>query len=625
MQYQRITFNLATANSRQETLDGKPYRVVPTVSITEGVWLGNQGPLLYEPEELGKHPQTWNMKPALAYHPTVNGSGCTKEVIESQGVGHLMNSNYDGRLKHEVWVDEQKADRVDPRIMDAIRKGEPLEVSTGLFHEPEMTPGVWNGKPYVGIVRNIQPDHLAILPDQKGACSIADGAGLLRNAAGTSELSHDDIRDQIRSALKGAGHKYCYIRDVYKDYAVFESDIADDQCCYRVGYKIKAGKVSISGEPEKVRKVTSYVTTNRQGRKEILLNEELQGPLKAPSFHQLDDVHKKNQMQGALKEKYSGVQQEGDWGGWVTDIFANYVVYSKDGKLFRLPYTYDDDKINFGADPEEVERVTEYRSKPAPFSDGTQSPPTINRSTNVPQNQVPATNAMHQGAHQLLHDATQHHDAHHAPGGASDSQVRTTVAGARKAQVDTLIAKHGWGEEQRKMLMDLPDDHFSAINSYSTKGAAQPVTPYTYQGIGDRSSVHGAAHNQSQPTQNQVQRPMTDEEYIATLPTRIQSIVRNSLVQEEGRRADLIGLICNRNPRFNPKWLATRDTMELEGMVSLIGQGQQDEAPRGVHNYAGQGELAMFAANAGGQQINNAEPPSLPLRGVFDSIGTKAG
>ena len=41
--------------------------------------------------------------------------------------------------------------------------------------------GDWNGKAYVGIARNYRPDHLAILPDMKGACSIADGAGLCRN------------------------------------------------------------------------------------------------------------------------------------------------------------------------------------------------------------------------------------------------------------------------------------------------------------------------------------------------------------------------------------------------------------------------------------------------------------
>lgn len=32
------------------------------------------------------------------------------------------------------------------------------------------------------VARNHRPDHLAILPDQVGACSLADGAGLIRNA-----------------------------------------------------------------------------------------------------------------------------------------------------------------------------------------------------------------------------------------------------------------------------------------------------------------------------------------------------------------------------------------------------------------------------------------------------------
>jgi hypothetical protein len=42
--------------------------------------------------------------------------------------------------------------------------------------------GTLNGMEYGRIARNLMPDHLAILPDKIGACSIADGAGLLRNS-----------------------------------------------------------------------------------------------------------------------------------------------------------------------------------------------------------------------------------------------------------------------------------------------------------------------------------------------------------------------------------------------------------------------------------------------------------
>jgi hypothetical protein len=37
---------------------------------------------------------------------------------------------------------------------------------------------VFNGVKYEGIARNLRPDHLAILPDDKGACSLEDGCGV---------------------------------------------------------------------------------------------------------------------------------------------------------------------------------------------------------------------------------------------------------------------------------------------------------------------------------------------------------------------------------------------------------------------------------------------------------------
>ena len=66
--FAKVTMNLVGAQKRYETLNGKTYMVVPTVMITEGVWQGNQGPLLYLGEELGKNPVTWNH--VLAYPGT---------------------------------------------------------------------------------------------------------------------------------------------------------------------------------------------------------------------------------------------------------------------------------------------------------------------------------------------------------------------------------------------------------------------------------------------------------------------------------------------------------------------------------------------------------------------------
>ena len=55
-----------------------------------------------------------------------------------------------------------------------------MEVSTGLFTENEEVHGEFRGKPYIAVARNYRPDHLAWLPDQIGACSLAAGCGTLK-------------------------------------------------------------------------------------------------------------------------------------------------------------------------------------------------------------------------------------------------------------------------------------------------------------------------------------------------------------------------------------------------------------------------------------------------------------
>jgi heat shock protein HspQ len=607
MAFSRVTFNLVGAKHRYETFEGKQYLVVPTSMINEGVYAGSQGPLYYPPDELFKRPVTWNMKPVVIYHPLAGNSACDTDVIRSQGAGFMMDTKHDNAwLKTEAYLDEVKANSIDRRVVDNIKAGKTVEVSTGLFHDPDMTPGTWNGKAYNGIVRNIQPDHLAILPDQVGACSIADGAGMLRNAEG-SELSFDDIREQARAVIKSktpaskpvniggevCSSDYVYISDVYPKYFIYECNSKS----YKANYNVRKNKVALVGEPEEVRKVTSYVTANGQPLK----NEEHQGPLKKPTIAELSPEMRKQQFQKALNVKYAGIQQEGDWGGWITDIYANFAVYSKDGKEFRLPYTYDDDKIRFDGEPEEVERVSEYRAKNNTPIDGTISPNT-NKGSNmttpaapqVPTTQQPAANAIHQGAHEMFRVAAGGEGAN-KEGPANDSQVRTTVGAARKEEVGKMISGGGWKEEDRSMLEGLPDDHFQRVSKYTIQGATQPIVPYSYQGIGDRSNVHGSgggAHNQRQQAEEWLTK--------TNAPPHVRETVLNSIQEADNHRRALINIITKNADGslrqanvFSPEWLYNNlDINLLKGIAHLAkatnAHPVQNQYPQGP-NYSGQG------------------------------------
>ena len=189
---QKVIANF-TGITHNETLHNKNYLVAPAIMIVEGVLNGSQGPLFYPASELRKSVSLWNLKPTVLYHPEKNGEGisaCSPEVLNTRGLGMMLNTRMDGnQLKTEVWLDMEQVKKVDERVLEAVENNEVMELSTGLLTDTVDTPGEFNGVEYDAIATNYRPDHLAILPDQIGACSIEDGAGFLRLNKAGDELS----------------------------------------------------------------------------------------------------------------------------------------------------------------------------------------------------------------------------------------------------------------------------------------------------------------------------------------------------------------------------------------------------------------------------------------------------
>lgn len=175
---------------RRETLNGREYIVVPTRLMVSGVLNGSKGPLFYPQEEINKDEGAWNGMPLVVYHPVRNGQNVSArdpDILNSQGVGFVFKANTrKGPLDAESWFDVEKTRKVDKRILDNIESGKPIEVSTGLFttNEPAPANASHKGKPYDFIATDYRPDHLAILPDQTGACSMDDGCGVLMTNGG---------------------------------------------------------------------------------------------------------------------------------------------------------------------------------------------------------------------------------------------------------------------------------------------------------------------------------------------------------------------------------------------------------------------------------------------------------
>lgn len=202
-----------TAAVSEVTRNDKPYLVSPVVAIREGVL----NDILYLTGEFSRYPVTWELRPVPIGHPKRNGeyvSVNSPDIIDSEVTGDFRNIDIDSdRLKGEIWIDLEKAEKIgEPAlaVVERLRAGEAIEVSTGLFADLEETSGEWNGKSYIGIARNIRPDHLALLPNEIGACSWDDGCGTPRvNQKGVgmgddlknNELTLDDRASLVRRAF----------------------------------------------------------------------------------------------------------------------------------------------------------------------------------------------------------------------------------------------------------------------------------------------------------------------------------------------------------------------------------------------------------------------------------------
>lgn len=192
------------AKVRRAMLHGREHLVAPLVMMVPGVLAGSKGPLLYPPEEVGRDPLAWNHVPLTCGHPVENGmsaSGRDPETLEKYGIGLVLRSRTeDGKLKGEGWFDVAKTRQLAPGVLNALERGQRIELSTGLYtdNEPAKAGAVWNGRPYVAIARNYRPDHLAVLESQEGACSLRDGCGVLVNSLGGAAVDEQLMSSWLR-------------------------------------------------------------------------------------------------------------------------------------------------------------------------------------------------------------------------------------------------------------------------------------------------------------------------------------------------------------------------------------------------------------------------------------------
>lgn len=457
------------ARVRYEELEGRPHVVVPMVILTEGVHHGSGGPLYYPPEELGKTPVVWDQKPIVVYHPELNGqpiSACKATIVNTQKIGVMMNTKFEGgKLKSEAWIEAERADKVDSRIMDAVKNGKMMELSTGVFVDEEATTGTWNTEEYDSIARNFRPDHLALLPDKIGACSIADGAGFLRNKA-----------RQVKSVIANL------------------SAAALDNL---------------------------YVQWRRAG----MIENEM-------SFSNIRDA-----LCTALKTKLGVTDAMNGPYLWVEDVYADFVVYEYDGKLWRVDYTSNSTTVSLSdEEPVQVKRETVYRAV-----DGSA----------YKQNQEPIEN--------------------------KEAMKKEQIVGA------IITANIGWSEADREGLMkyneaDLNKIHSSLVaNKDKEKAKSEPTN----------NAPAAPVVPPVVPTP-EPKKPVTLQGFIAEAPPELQGVLNSAILNHNNQKAALVkAIMANARNPFSEAELQANSLEQLQKLATFGCEPQVVPGTLTGNNYAG--------------------------------------
>jgi hypothetical protein len=298
---------LTAVNAAAVSKAGSTYTIKDVCGAVDGIVMNG---MLYPGEQLAAGAASLEGKPAPAGHPK-NAAGQFISALNGEALASAWAGAYCRNARHEggrtlvdVVVNEAQA-RAHPdgqklvTRLDAAIAGtntEPIHVSTGLTCEQITANGESNGKAYSRIATKLAYDHMAILLNEAGAGTPADGVGMFLNAAGqpepveavaisadpedrrgagllakaqawvlrllgnsSTELSFDAITSGLYSTLpEGA-----WLQEVFDRYAVWRDRDGD---MYRQDYTVSSdGSVAWSGTATKVtRKVTYEPVTNHE-------------------------------------------------------------------------------------------------------------------------------------------------------------------------------------------------------------------------------------------------------------------------------------------------------------------------------------------------------------------------
>lgn len=289
---QQICANIDMTQVQKKKYKGREYYVAPVIMAKECVMNG----IFYPSEELEKFPGAWDGRPVTLFHPkNADGdfiSANDSETSEDIHFGFLRNTKYDDGLRANSWLDIEHAKKVRPEVLEYYEgKKDRLEVSTGLWGDIIPVKGKHEEDHYDGIMTNIRPDHLALLPGGEGACNWETGCGLRVNDDGNPDgdqehglgdirlieiqridfllanMTDADLKSAIYTALHKSNSAFNYYLEmieldkkyiVYSRYSKSNTSEIEPELLLKQEYLIDDGQVTLTGTAIEVKREVIY-------------------------------------------------------------------------------------------------------------------------------------------------------------------------------------------------------------------------------------------------------------------------------------------------------------------------------------------------------------------------------
>lgn len=345
---------------RQETVGDKSFLVVKGVPLVEGVLNGR----LVQSDEFGKFVKDWDGVPVVMRHPKQNGGSARVVSPDVPVIGRFYNASIDGtRLVGEFWLDESTlSDDEGQRVIEKIKANHPIELSTGYYAESISQVGKWNELDYGLIDKNLHPDHIAILPDEIGACSVKDGCGLNRNQL---SVYFNAITKKEAWGEESAG-SYLVVEDPEKvttwHLPVKKDGKLDRRLAARAWSELfsggRTGKGYEGPEKDKAKEKLKKIYEANDWPFPDAKQNSYDGSLESMT----EEIYQSFNKQFQTSASASGAIPAYGNDFWIAKTYPDHVICSTAGELYWVNYTKEDGEIVFNDRSKwvQVERKEQY-------------------------------------------------------------------------------------------------------------------------------------------------------------------------------------------------------------------------------------------------------------------------